>query len=425
MIDLYTIKTRYSSRREIYKRLPLVVFLLFFPALFLAVFPGKIALSSLLCMGIISLIVFRNLFGFNYSDFHGRIVFYLLLFYNFVTFLRGLFTVDCYSTFVSIVSGDIFVSFIFPFFLFLADFDLLKRVWKSLILIGLPCCAILFFFPAHEDTLSFGHDIAFVNIFVLCLPFLFDKKYYIYFLFCLIFAIFYDLDRRSITINCFVVIVIIIMRKIIVNLQWRRLIYLLTVVIPFGLLILGLNGTFNVFKYVESFSVNIDINENRKYNVDSRTSIYTDVFGELTRQNKEMIGLGLRGKTKTSLADHPDEKNWFLYRNGRTHTESGMLNFFQYGGIMGYLVYSFFVLSCAYYALFRSKNDFIKILGYYVCFKYIYSFIEEPLSPAPVTFYAFILYGMCLNKKLGALTNREMTLYLNSIFKRHKLLTFD
>lgn len=425
MFDFFAIKTLYYYRKRFFKWLPLVVFLLFVPSLYFAFFPGKVAAITILSFGTISVLFFANIRGFNFSNFHGRNIFYLFLFYNFVTYLRGLYSIDSYSNLVSLVTVDTFVSFLFPFFIFLADFDFFKRICHLLLIIGLPCCIMNYIFPATEDTMSFGHNIAFFNIFILTLPFLADRKYYVYFILFALLATFYNLDRRSISINCFVVVFIALCHKLLIGIRWRQIMFGTTIALPLVLLFLGLAGVFNVFKYAESININIEVNANRQYNVDSRTSIYTDVFGELYRQNKMIVGLGLRGKTQTSLADHPNYEYWLMYKDGRSHSESGMLNFFQYGGFIGYFVYSLFLLTCAYYALFKSKNDFIKLLGCYVCFKYIYSFIEEPLSTTPATFYLFLLLGMCLNKKFGELSNKEIKVYLNSIFKRHTLLSFD
>lgn len=425
MFDLSSVKTLYFPRKRLYKWMPLVIFFLFLPALYFAFNPGKIAVITLVCYGTISTLLFANIKGFNFSNFYGRRVFYLFLFYNLVTYIRGFVALDGYSNLVSLLTVDSFVSFLFPFFIFFADFDFMKRIWKLLVVIGLPCCILGYFFPANEDSLSLGHNISYFNIFILCLPFLADRKYYIYFFLVAFLSAIYNLDRRSISINCVVVVAIIFFHKHILGLHLRRLAFGTTMVLPLILLVLGLTGIFNVFKFAESFNVNIEVNANRQYNVDSRTSIYTDVFGELFRQKKMLVGLGLRGKTQTSLADHPNIEYWIMYKDGRSHSESGMLNFFQYGGFIGYIVYSIFILTCAYVALFRSKNDFVKLLGYYVCFKYIYSFVEEQLSTSPSTFYLFMLYGMCLNKKLGALTNKQISIYLNSIFKPHKLLSFD
>jgi len=425
MFDLYTIKPLYSPRKTLYRWMPLVIFLLFLPSLYFAFNPGKIAGITMLSYGIISALMFANIRGFNFSNFQGKPFFYLFLFYNLVTYVRGFFALEDYSTLISLVAVDSFVSFLFPFFIFLADFDFIKRIWKLLIVIGLPCCVLGYFFPAGEDSMSLGHNISYFNIFVLCLPFLADRKYWIYFLLVMVWGVTYDLDRRSILVNALMVVGIAVLHRALVNVHCRRFFYGLTIALPLTLLLLGLSGTFNVFKYAESFNIRIEVNASRQYNVDSRTSIYTDVFGELSRQHKVIGGLGLRGKTRTSLANHPSIEYWRMYKDGRSHSESGMLNFFQYGGVIGYVVYSMLVLACAYFALFRSKNDFVKLIGYYVCFKYVYSFVEEPLSTSPSTFYLFVLYGICLNKKIGALTNKEVTSYLNHIFKRHKLLSFD
>lgn len=412
----------YRKRRNLYSKLPIIIFLLFFPSIFFGLFTGKIVISSLLCFGLIAYIVALNYRGLNYDDFRARTAIYLLFAYNIITFGRGLFNVTDRSDWATLISSDVFVYFLFPFFIFFADFDIFKRICRLLCTIGLACCAIGYFIPALDEPMSFGHNMFFVNLFILCLPYLKDRKYYLYFVLLAFLAISYNLDRRSVTINYVVTFGIIIFYKFIKGFQWRRFFFIVTAISPLILLGLGLTGVFNVFRYVETFDVAIELKSERRYNVDSRTGIYVDVFGELNRQHKMLFGLGNRGRTKTSLADNPNIGYWEMYRRGRTQTESGMLNFFQYGGLMGFMVYSYLFLSCAFYALFRSKNDFIKAIGYFTLFKYLYSFIEDPLVTNVSTFCLFLLFGLCLNKKMSQLSNKEIVAYLNTIFRKHTLI---
>lgn len=424
MFESYFRKTILSQRKHIYNKLPYIVALLFLPAIYFAIFPGKIIVISFICFGLISYIYFSNFRGLNIHDFDGEGSFVLLLLYNLITFIRGFFNVEVKSDLYILLSNDLFVYFLIPFFIFLADFDLLKRIWRLLCTFGLVLCLFFYFFPPGDETMSFGHNISFLTGVILCSPFI-DKKYFVYFLIIAFFSVTYDLDRRSVTVGFLVSFLFVISYKFFIKLYVRRILYVLTIIIPIVLLLLGSTGKFNVFKYIESINLNVELSSNRQYTVDSRTSIYMDVFGELFAQKKLIHGLGARGKTRTSLVENPNHDYWKIYVHGRSQTESGMLNYFQYGGIIGFLVYSIFLLTCAYKALFKSRNSFMIIMGCFICFKFLYSFIEDPLTTNVYTFNLFIWLGLCLNKKMRTLSNKDMTNYLNTIFPKHKLLSFE
>lgn len=424
MFENYFRKTILLQRKNLYNKLPFIVALLFFPAIYFALFPGKIIVISFLCFGLISYFYFSNFKGLNVHDFDGEGAFALLLIYNIVTYIRGFFNISVKSDLYILLSNDLFVYFLIPFMFFLADYDLLKRMWRIFCTFGLVLCMFCYFFPPGDETMSFGHNISFLTGIILCSPFI-DKKYFFYFLIIALLSITYDLDRRSVTVGFLVSILFVISYKLFINVFVRRLLYTLTIIIPIVLLILGSTGKFNVFKYIETINLEVELSSNRQYTVDSRTSIYMDVFGELFSQNKLLYGLGARGKTRTSLIENPNHDYWKIYVNGRSQTESGMLNYFQYGGIIGFLVYSIFLLTCAYKALFKSRNVFMILMGCFICFKYLYSFIEDPLTTNVYTFNLIIWLGLCLNKKMRALSNKDMINYLNSIFPKHKLFSFE
>ncbi len=424
MLEGYFRKTVFYQRNSLYKKLTYIIILLFFPAIFFAIFPGRIIVVSFVCFGFIAFWVFTNFRGFNFHDFDGKRALMLLLFYNIITFIRGLFNIEVRSDFYIFFSNDLFVYFLIPFLIFFADFDFLKKIWRLLCSIGLFLCVICYFLPPGDETMSFGHNISFLTGIILCSPFI-DRKYYFYFLAIALISVTYDLDRRSVTVGFLISVLIVLFNKFLIKKYVRRFIYILTICLPVALLLLGGLGKFNVFKYFETINLNVELSSNREYTVDSRTSIYKDVFGELFAQNKLIYGLGARGKTRTSLVDNPNHEYWKIYSLGRSQTESGMLNFFQYGGVIGFVVYSIFLLTCAFKALFKSRNDFLKILGCFICFKYVYSFIEDPLTTNVYTFNMFIWLGICLNKKFRALNNKDMSSYLASILPYHKLITFE
>lgn len=57
-----------------------------------------------------------------------------------------------------------------------------------------------------------------------------------------------------------------------------------------------------------------------------------------------------------------------------------MLNFIQHGGLLGLIAYGLLITIAAYLAMFKSRNDFMRMLGLFLVFKFAYSFIEDELD---------------------------------------------
>ena len=111
MFENFFRHTILSQRKNFYNKLPFIVALLFLPAIYFAIFPGKIIVISFICFGLISYFFFSNFKGLNVHDFDGEGAFVLLLIYNLLTFIRGFFNVDVKSDLYILLSNDIFVYF--------------------------------------------------------------------------------------------------------------------------------------------------------------------------------------------------------------------------------------------------------------------------------------------------------------------------
>jgi len=150
---------------------------------------------------------------------------------------------------------------------------------------------------------------------------------------------------------------------------------------------------------------------------DSRTAIYTDVFTELSKQNSYILGLGGNGKTNTSLIYDESGDYDKIYKEGRRGTESGMLNHFQYSGIIGAFSYWLLLAASSFKAIFKSNNHFCKMLGLFMAFKVFYSFVEDQIMVNVESFYLMFLIGMCSNWKFRGFKDIEIKKRLNFIFR--------
>ena len=93
-----------------------------------------------------------------------------------------------------------------------------------------------------------------------------------------------------------------------------------------------------------------------------------------------------------------------------------MLNYIQYGGMLGLLIYGLLLIVASYKAVFKSNNKLMVLVGLYVAFKFLFSFIEDRVGFQPNTFYLFLAVGMCYNVSLREMDDEEMREYIQQVF---------
>jgi hypothetical protein len=165
-------------------------------------------------------------------------------------------------------------------------------------------------------------------------------------------------------------------------------------------------------------------NKEQNIAVDSRTGIYEDVLFGVRDNNAYVFGLGANGKTKTYLIYDQGVQFYSLWKNGRNGTESGMLNYLQWGGFSGFLVYLLFFAGASYFAINKSNNWYMKSLGLWVSFKALCSFLED--RPSTFIYYFLIIcaVGLCYNRDFRQMTDMEMKKYINQLLQIQEKMKF-
>ncbi len=403
------------------KEFKIGISLLLIPAIYTSFFPGKIVIISSICMYTILLFLCSKTV---YLKFNNELNNYrIILFYYLIcsiSFIRGVFNLTSNQDYVVMFSNTIFLMLLYPIFINLIKIENITNLFKSLLIIALPLSFITFFYKPTDGFMSFQHNISFIYIFVFFVPFVKQKWKLIILFLCLI-TPFSDLTRRSSFVNisfCFLILLFnYILPKYLFDKSIKTLFYLL-VTVPVIFLILGLTGVFNIFKLGDAFSEITIKSKSTERNllVDSRTDIYVDVFSELSRQNAIIFGLGGNGKTKTSLTDEKFSNYDKIYKEGRRGTESGMLNQFQYSGIIGAFSYWLLMTFASFNAVFKSNNKFCMMLGVFLSFKVLFSFIEDQLQPNAASFYLMFIIGICYNFKFRYLMDFQIKKIASKVF---------
>jgi hypothetical protein len=396
--------------------------LLMIPAIFTGFFPGKIIGVTMICF---YPILFTIWYLYNRDPAKELISTRVIKFYivvNIFIFISGVLTLSSEQDTTVMFGTMIFLTLMYPFYILIIRARMFIPILKGTLWIVLPLCFITFFFPPTNGFMSFQHNISFVYIFLLFIPYL-KPKWKIILITLAITGLLYDLTRRSYMINLGFVLLMIVGYYLLpgkmVFQKSLKFFFFVFVVSPVILLLLGVSGEFNFFAIGDKLGEYVvgDQSKSRNILVDSRTAIYVDVFKELVEKDAVIWGLGGNGKTKTSLVDVANANFDVIYREGRRSTESGMLNYFQYGGIIAALSYWLLLTTAAYNAIFKSKSNFMRMLGMFVAFKVVYSFIEDKMNVNIASFYLMFMISLCYNTIFLSLKDSEVAFLLKKVFK--------
>lgn len=390
--------------------------LVFIPSVYLGFYPGKIVVIQSLCYYTLLLLFWISWKLIPKNEFDGRTIMKFYFIYAAITYIRGFFNIEYAADWIALGSSMMFTTFLLPYVMYLGTPDYCKKIFRSFILMGIPLCIVGAIWLSSDGQQNFSHNLVIMNVLILLLPEM-NKKWRIIIILTAIFVPLYDLDRRSILVGYAVPTILLIMWSIIRIKKIRKIVVSTMFIIPVVFLVLGLSGTFNIFEYMEDYSdINISGSE-RGTMVDSRTGIYEDVFNDLSDKNIMLFGGGGNHKTYTSLVESTMGGGGDLWKYGRKGTESGMLNHFQFGGVWGAIAYSLLFIGASWKACFYSRNRFMRLLGIYIAFKYIYSFIEESVVPNGLTFWLFLCLGICYNTRFRSFSDIEVKQYVRQIFK--------
>lgn len=386
------------------------------PAIYYSFFPGKIVLITILCCYPLLILLFSLLLKGKIKKVEDDYYIKIFILYNFFLLIRGFVDAKSYQDWTTLYSGGIATTLFIPFTIYFGTtINSLITLLRTFFWYGLILCGILFFIvdPADGGPFGFAHMISPIYLFILLLPYL-TKKYRLFLLFVIFISFTYDIANRSNLLNIIIAILISL------TYLWKNSSRMLNLVkflrftiiwAPILFLILGLTNIFNIFTIGDSFkdlTIEDSSGKSQEVFIDSRTGIYVDVFGQLKEEDAFLFGLGTLGATKTSLTDVSYADFDVIYKEGRRSTESGMLNFIQYGGLFGGLLYFILFFRASYLGVYKSNNWLSVMMGLWIAFKGLYSFIEDINVFALSSIFLFASIGVCMNKELRRMNDVEI-----------------
>lgn len=405
------------------------IILSIFPILFVALFPGKIAVVTMVCSYPLIFLSWFSIKSKHTDNFEGNIYIFLFLGYNLIVLFRGLYYASSENDWKAMLS-TLIPTFLFVHFsvYLVATRACVVMILKTFLSYGLILCLLILIIPVQYN-FKFPQAISPICIMAFMIPYL-PKKYTFFISFLAVISFFSDLSNRSNMLN------IIVATAIVSTILWKNKIRILRImkiarntflILPVFFLFLGLSGIFNVFLIGQSFSdikINNENGASQEVFVDSRTPIYVDVFNQLVKDDAILFGLGASGKTETSLLDVKSADFYEIYKEGRRGTESGMLNYIQWGGLIGGLLYFLLFVKASYYGMYKSKNWFCIMLGLWVAYKGLFSFIEDRVVFSISSVFIFIAIGICMNKKIREMDDKVLRRMFKYVLKKTAILRF-
>jgi hypothetical protein len=343
-----------------------------------------------------------------------ELVIKLFLWYGFATFIRGVITAVTYQDWTTIFSSGVSIFIFMPLMIYLGKSTYtLYNILKSFLIFGIPLCFLIYYLSDDPGPLGFTHMIAPIYLFILLVPYV-KRSVKVFIIFVTIFSFFSDITIRANLVNILTAILILSTYFFRLKSWFLGLIKTLRFVflsVPLIFLTLGVLGIFNVFAFgnlLDQYEISDSSGKTQNIFIDSRSSIYSDVYNGLEKENAFLFGLGASGKTETQLSNLTYADFDKVYKEGRRGTESGMLNYLQFGGILGGFFYFILMARASYLAVHTSNNWLLIGVGLWISFKFMFSFIEDPSVFTIATVFNFICIGICFNEPLRSMNDLEI-----------------
>lgn len=349
----------------------------------------------------------------------NMLIVWLYLLWNFVCVIRGMFVAEIYWDWKGLINNA--MALLLPIVIFSATN---RMIVQSLLSFFIKYALPLFIVMALIiRTDAFGFYLMPISILLLFLPG-FSKSQKIFLLLISLFVIVVDLGARSNVIKFGVplLLLVIYFLRNIISVKWIEGTRLSLFIIPVVLFVLGVTDIFNVFKmdeYLNSDYKNVvmDAEGNlmeESLAADTRTFLYVEVLESAINHNYWLLG---RTPARGNDSDYfGGEMVEMTGRYERLENEIGLANVFTWTGIVGVILYFLLFFKASYLAVNKSNNIYMKIVGIFVAFRWLYAWIEDVNNFSLNFFMLMITLGMCFSYSFRKMTDKEMLIWVRGIF---------
>lgn len=349
----------------------------------------------------------------------NMLIVWIYLFWNLVCIVRGMFVAEIYWDWKGLIGNTL--ALMLPVVIFSATNKMVvQSLLSHFVKYALPLF-LVFALLIRPD--AFGLYLMPMSFLLLFLPAL-TKRQKILVLGIAAVVFFADLGARSSVIKFFVPLFILsfyYLRHTILA-KVMELTRILLFILPLLFFVLAVTDVFNIFKIDEYLkedytAMATDMEGNvveMNMVVDTRTFIYEEILESAVHNNYWLLGrTPARGNDSDSFGVFTAE---LTGRNERLSNEIGLANVFTWTGLLGVILYSFIFYRASFLAVNRSKSIYARLLGIYVAFRWLYSWVEDINNFSLNYFMLMIMIGLCFSESFRRMTMKDVTIWVRGVF---------
>lgn len=335
--------------------------------------------------------------------------------------IRGMFVAEGYWEWKCWVESSLDLSL--PIFVYVFSIpNVLHKVLKIWLKYALPA---FFFFFIWVTSWGSKHYYLGPILFLSCFLPILKRKWQLIFIGLLLLMLFASFGARSQVIKSVAALLIslaylaskYLTDKILKISHW--VLYLATII----LLYLGISGTFNIFeglasndgKYVEHTVENGEIVDD-DLSADTRSFIYEEVINSAIKNHYVLCGrTPARGNDSPTFGTYNAE----VLGTGkyeRHDNEVCFTNVFTWIGLIGILLYCLIYLKSSYLAVYKSNNIFIKLVGLFIAFRFLYGWIEDFNRFDIANISLWMMIAMGFSEEFRNMNDDDFKQWVRSIF---------
>lgn len=189
-------------------------------------------------------------------------------------------------------------------------------------------------------------------------------------------------------------------------------------ILPALFLALGVGGVFNVldigaYAGKQGGAVEDDLL------VDSRSIVFEEVISSSVRDGCILLGRTPAQGYETKFQISSDERQSYHAQRRRAWCEPVLLNIFAWTGVLGLVLYTAFYWQASWLAIYRTNNRWMKLLGVYVAFRWMWGWLEDTNFNLDImNISLWMTIAMCYSNRFRAMTDGELQAWVVSIFRR-------
>lgn len=340
-----------------------------------------------------------------------------------ISIVRGMFAAEIFFDWKILIVNSF--GLLLPIFAYVAtNKSIVQSLLTSYIKYVLPMFLILSLVMITD---AYGRFLMPISFLLFFLPALTKRQRYLVLFFSIVVLI-SNIHARSNVLKFGVPLIVLIIYYLQdkISVKTLQVIRITLFITPFIFLVLGVTNTFNIFdtsEYLGEFHI-----EGTDYDGsvgefditgDTRTFIYVEVLESAMNNNYWLLGrTPARGNDSESFGPESYE---ITGRDERTGNEVGVLNVFTWTGIIGVILYMLIFYKASFLAIHRSKNIYSKMLGVYIAFRWLYSWVEDINNFTLNYFTLWLMIGLCFSYSFRMMSDYDVTIWIRGVFDKRYL----